>query len=84
MSNNWEERVVNNPSHYKLLGMETIEIIARSMTLEQWRGFCLGNVLKYRIRAGKKGEVKQCLKKAERFEFLFEEHKNKTIKENLD
>ncbi|MGL6013908.1 MAG: DUF3310 domain-containing protein, partial [Shewanella oncorhynchi] len=23
------------------------------MTEEEWRGFCLGNVLKYRLRAGK-------------------------------
>jgi hypothetical protein len=77
MSDQWEDKNINNPNHYKLLGQDTIEIIARSMTLEQWKGFCLGNILKYRIRAGKKGELRQCVKKAERFEFLFEEHKDK-------
>ena len=46
---------VKNPKHYQLIeGIESIDIIARSMTVEQFRGFCLGNILKYRIRAGKK------------------------------
>lgn len=59
--------------------IESIEIIARAMTIEQWQGFCFGNVLKYRIRAGKKGDVKVCIAKADQFEKLFELHKDKCI-----
>lgn len=80
MSNKWQELNINNPKHYQILdGVESIEIIARAMTVEQWKGFCLGSILKYRIRAGKKGEVKQCLAKADKFAELFETHKAKCI-----
>lgn len=49
---------VKQPSHYQLFeGVESIEVIARSMTQEMFKGFCLGNVLKYRLRAGKKSEL---------------------------
>ena len=37
---------VKNPKHYQLIeGIESIDIIARSMTVEQFRGGCLGNIL---------------------------------------
>lgn len=49
---------VNQPSHYQLFeGVEAIEVIARSMTQEMFKGYCLGNILKYRLRAGKKSEL---------------------------
>ncbi|WEU80618.1 nucleotide kinase [Klebsiella phage Whistle] len=49
---------VKSPSHYQLFeGVEAIEVIARSMTQEMFRGYCLGNILKYRLRAGKKSEL---------------------------
>ena len=83
-SDRWEEKVINNPNHYDLFGENTIHIVARSMTVEMWKGFCMGNVLKYRLRAGKKGELKQCIKKAERFEALFDEHKGKCVGANFD
>ncbi|QFP92929.1 hypothetical protein [Escherichia phage vB_EcoP_PR_Kaz2018] len=51
---------VTKPSHYMLFDdIEAIEVIARSMTREQFKGYCLGNILKYRLRAGKK--VRTCL-----------------------
>lgn len=69
---------VKNPSHYQLIeGVESIEIIARSMTKEQWKGFCLGNMLKYRIRAGKKDALKQDIEKADFYGDLYEMHKEK-------
>lgn len=80
MSNQWVESDINNPKHYQILeGVESIEIIARAMTQEQWKGFCLGSILKYRIRAGKKGELKQCIAKADKFAELYEVHKGKCI-----
>lgn len=68
--------VVRNPSRYMLFpDVESIQIIARSFTVEEFRGFCLGNVLKYRLRAGKKDKVEQELAKADFYKELFERHK---------
>lgn len=72
---------VREPSHYQVFdGVESIEIIARSMTVSEFRGFCLGNVLKYRLRAGKKSELatmEKDLKKAAFYQELFDLHKDK-------
>lgn len=68
--------IVRNPSRYMLFPeVESIQIIARSFTVEEFRGFCLGNVLKYRLRAGKKDDPKQELDKANFYVELFERHK---------
>lgn len=69
---------IKSPKHYQLMGGNTIEMIARSLTEEEWRGFCLGNVLKYRLRAGKKGDAATCLAKAKNFESLYDELKGIT------
>ena len=72
------ERNVKNPSHYQLMeGVESIEVIARAMTVEQWHGFCLGNMLKYRIRAGKKDALQQDIDKADFYGELYVMHKSK-------
>ena len=69
---------IKSPTHYQLMdGVESIEIIARSMTKEQWKGFCLGNMLKYRIRAGKKDALQQDIDKADFYGELYEMHKGK-------
>lgn len=72
---------VQKPSHYAFFdGIEAIEIIARSMTREQFRGYCLGNMLKYRLRAGKKSELayaEKDLAKANFYAELFDKHKDK-------
>ena len=66
---------VENPPHYQLFdSIESIEIIAHAMTVEQYRGFCLGNILKYRIRAGKKDDPLQDIAKADQFEILFKKY----------
>ena len=45
---------INNPNHYKLgCGVESIEIIKRVLGLKGFVAFCLGNILKYLIRAEK-------------------------------
>lgn len=70
---------VKQPIHYQLFeGVEAIEVIARSMTQEMFKGYCLGNILKYRLRAGKKGEMATLEKdtaKAEFYKELYEKHK---------
>lgn len=72
---------VTKPSHYMLFDdIEAIEVIARSMTVEQFKGYCFGNILKYRLRAGKKSELaylEKDLAKADFYKELFEKHKDK-------
>ena len=72
---------VTNPSHYMLFDdIEAIEVIARSMTREQFKGYCLGNILKYRLRAGKKSELaylEKDMAKAGFYGELYEKHKDK-------
>ena len=76
--------VEQTPDHYQMLGgIPTIDMVARSLTQEQWQGFCLGNVLKYRIRAGKKGCADEDLAKADHYEELYEQHKDKCIEVEL-
>lgn len=41
-----------NPDHYKQYPIEVIEIIRRVLTEEQFTGYCVGNEIKYRLRAG--------------------------------
>lgn len=76
-----QEDGVRKPSHYQVFdGVASIEIIARSMTVSEFRGFCMGNVLKYRLRAGKKSELatmEKDLNKAAFYQELFDLHKGK-------
>lgn len=68
---------VKNPKHYQIIeGFESITVIASALTIEQWKGFCIGNILKYRIRAGKKGDLQQDIDKADFYEELYEQHKH--------
>lgn len=72
---------VRTPSHYMLFDdIEAIEVIARSMTREQFKGYCYGNILKYRLRAGKKSELaflEKDMAKAGFYDELYEKHKGK-------
>ena len=64
--------VVKSPKHYQVIeGIESIDIIASSMTCEQFKGFCLGNIIKYRMRAGNKDELNQDIDKANFYVDLF-------------
>jgi hypothetical protein len=50
-----EEEAITSPSHYKVCeGLEVVDMIRAVLTPEQLRGYCLGNLIKYRMRAGKK------------------------------
>lgn len=67
---------VHQPKHYEVLdGFEAIEVIASSLTREQWKGYCVGNIVKYRLRAGKKDALQQDIDKANECEMLFEKYK---------
>lgn len=69
--------VIDSPKHYQVFpDKEAIEIIASSMTTEQFYGYCLGNFLKYRLRIGAKDEVQQELGKSNKYKELYEKHKH--------
>lgn len=42
-----KEDDVNEPSHYNMNGMETIELIKHSTSVAEFEGYLKGNVLKY-------------------------------------
>jgi hypothetical protein len=44
-----------NPAHYKTGGIEVIDILRQKLTPEEFRGFCKGNIIKYSLRAERKG-----------------------------
>ena len=69
--------LVNSPAHYEVFpDLEAIQVIARAMTQEQFYGYCLGNRLKYRLRAGKKDALEQDIAKSDKYTELYEEYKH--------
>lgn len=64
---------VEHPKHYEVFpdGTEAIELIRKCLTTEEFIGYCKGNYLKYRLRAGKKDDVEQEIAKSEKYnEFM--------------
>lgn len=56
---------VNNPKHYDLFpNQQVIDVIQSALTEEEFAGYCKGNALKYRLRAGDKGDALKCIAKA--------------------
>lgn len=83
-SNTSNKDMVMHPKHYEFFdGMEAITIIARSMTEKQFAGYCMGNALKYRLRAGKKFNTEEDLKKADYYKELFQKHRHECIDEDI-
>ena len=68
---------VDKPRHYQFFpDLEAIEVIARSMTQEQFYGYTLGNALKYRLRAGAKDDLQQDIAKAKKYKEIYEQFKH--------
>lgn len=79
-----DSNMVTKPKHYEFFeGVEAITIIARSMTEKQFAGYCMGNALKYRLRAGKKFNTEEDLKKADYYKELFQKHRHECIDESI-
>ena len=38
---------INNPDHYNMNGMETIDLLQESMGMTEFEGYLKGNILKY-------------------------------------
>ena len=58
------EDVVNQPSHYQMDAKCAYDVIVHSLTPEELRGYLKGNMLKYLIRANKKGSPQTDVEKA--------------------
>tara|TARA_R100000544_G_C2201229_1_gene46828 strand:- start:78 stop:488 length:411 start_codon:yes stop_codon:yes gene_type:complete len=65
-----KEDLVNNPKHYMLFadGTESFDVIRKALTPEEYIGGLKFNILKYRLRMGKKKGAVDCLKKAQWYE----------------
>lgn len=50
--------------YYDIGGIEVQDIIKAKLTAEQYRGFCLGNIIKYTCRANHKGQFDRDMEKA--------------------
>jgi len=57
--------VVNQPPHYKVGGIETIDYLQAKLSPEAFRGFLHGNTLKYLSRSDHKGNATEDFKKAQ-------------------
>ena len=55
---------INHPSHYTQNGIECIDIIRAYLTPAEYRGFLLGNAIKYVVRCEHKANMLQDIRKA--------------------
>ena len=65
MSSKQDNDQVNHPSHYTQGGKEVIDIIQEVCSINEFIGYCKGNILKYLARRNFKGFYKQDLQKAD-------------------
>jgi len=49
---------VSHPSHYTAFPLEVIDVIKRALGPEGFKAYCFGSEIKYRMRAGLKGDDK--------------------------
>mgnify|MGYP000689751953 CR=1 FL=1 len=77
---------VEHPSHYnEIPNWEVIDTIEKDLSPEEYIGFLKGNILKYRLRAGYKGDVQQDIDKANYYkDILLKFLSKQTININLD
>tara|TARA_R110000772_G_scaffold33407_3_gene81343 strand:- start:594 stop:1055 length:462 start_codon:yes stop_codon:yes gene_type:complete len=68
------DHAVYSPNHYLKLGYECIEIIASSLSKEAFKGYCMGNFLKYRFRMGDKGAMQQDFDKSKEYLMLYDKY----------
>lgn len=73
---------INHPPHYGGDSpYETIKVLGAWLSIEEFKGFCKGNAIKYLSRAGKKGDELEDLQKARWYcDKLIELHKFRSLK----
>ena len=70
-----EVNKVKRPEHYTQGGLEVITILRKKLTKEQFKGFCIGNVIKYVLRAEYKNGNEDYAKAIQYLKWLIEEGK---------
>ena len=72
------EDKIKSPSHYKLEGLncETIDVVKARLGKEGFKAFCIGNVLKYVLRAEKKNGLEDYKKSKQYLEWIIEGEEN--------
>ena len=65
--------------HYNACVVEPIDAMQHILTAEQFKGFLMGNAIKYRLRAGHKDDVKADIDKALRYELWLKEFEEKGV-----
>ena len=64
-----------NPKHYRVFfDTDAIEIMEAYLTEEEMIGYLKGSSLKYRLRAGGKGDVEEDIRKAQWFQSKLDEY----------
>jgi hypothetical protein len=64
------------PEHYYRLGIEPWDAMQAWMTVEEWRGFCRGNVIKYVARCNDKGGLEDLQKARDYLAKLIDSYPN--------
>ena len=69
------EDKIKSPSHYKLEGLncETIDVVKARLGKDGFKAFCVGNVLKYVLRAEKKNGLEDYKKSKQYLEWIIED-----------
>lgn len=57
-----ESDLIDKQEHYTANGIEPIEIMRQNMTQEEYRGFLLGNIIKYPLRYKRKNGLEDLQK----------------------
>lgn len=57
-----ESDLIDKQDHYTANGIEPIEIMRQNMTQEEYRGFLLGNIIKYPLRYKRKNGLEDLQK----------------------
>ena len=69
------DRAVKDPNHYQFIGMSVKDLIEKGLTHDELIGWFKGNVIKYRMRAFKKGKLgMQDIAKAQQYEDMYGEY----------
>ncbi len=68
------EDKIKSPNHYKLEGLncETIDVVKARLGKDGFKAFCVGNVLKYVLRAEKKNGLEDYKKSKQYLEWIIE------------
>lgn len=73
--NGESEKNCENKDYYKQSAMQPIEVMRSIMTNEQFEGFLIGNIVKYRMRAKYKGNYDKDMEKANVYSHWLKNHR---------